>query len=99
MADAMASIEQQVAGTLDAIFPRGQRSSKSTPSGPAETHHDALRLAATMMRKLAPELTRDNELPEVEHVINEAFRFLTEQPKVMIRVADRSRHRSKTKFI
>jgi flagellar assembly protein FliH len=39
------------------------------------------------MRKLAPELLRGSELPQVEHIVNEAFQFLTEQPKVMIRVA------------
>jgi flagellar assembly protein FliH len=39
------------------------------------------------MRKLAPELLRGSELPQVEHIVNEAFQFLTDQPKVMIRVA------------
>ena len=46
-----------------------------------------MRLSATIMRKLAPELIRGTELPQIEHVINQAFQFLTEQPKVMIRVA------------
>ena len=44
-------------------------------------------MSTTIMRKLAPELLRGTELPQVEHIINVAFQFLTDQPKVMIRVA------------
>ncbi len=87
MADAMASVEQQVALTLDAIFNRMGGLIEDQKQWAQETHHDALLLAATIMRKIAPELTRGTELPQIEHVINEAFSFLTEQPKVMIRVA------------
>lgn len=87
MADAMASIEQQVAGTLDAVFARVPKVFEEHAVWVRQMEADALRLATTMMRKLAPELTRDNELPEVEMVIREAFGYLTEQPKVMIRVA------------
>ena len=87
MADAMASIEQQVALTLDAIFNRVGGLLEDQKQWAKETQHDALLLAATIMRKIAPELTRGTELPQIEHVINQAFGFLTEQPKVMIRVS------------
>ena len=87
MADAMASIEQQVALTLDAIFNRVGGLLEDQKQWAKETQHDVLLLAATIMRKIAPELTRGTELPQIEHVINQAFGFLTEQPKVMIRVS------------
>lgn len=87
MADAMAGIEQQMARTLDAVFSRVPKVFEEHAAWTQTMEGDALRLAHTLMRKLAPELVREHELPEVEHVIREAFGFLTEQPKVMIRVA------------
>lgn len=87
MADAMAGIEQQVARTLDAVFSRVPKVFEQHHAWTQTLEADALRLAHTVMRKVSPELVREHELPEVEHVIREAFSFLTEQPKVMIRVA------------
>lgn len=87
MADAMAGIEQQVARTLDAMFSRLPKVFQEHAAWSKVIEADALRLAVALVRKLAPQLSRDRELPEVERVIREAFGFLTEQPKVMIRVA------------
>lgn len=87
MADAMAGIEQQTARTLDAMFSRLPKVFQEHAAWSRTIEADALRLAVALVRKLAPELTRGKELPEVERVIREAFGFLTEQPKVMIRVA------------
>lgn len=87
MADAMAGIEQQVARTLDAMFSRLPKVFQEHAAWSKVIEADALRLAMALVRKLAPEMTRGKELPEVERVIREAFGFLTEQPKVMIRVA------------
>lgn len=87
MADAMASIDQQIARTLDAVVSRLPRAFEEYQGWSRAMEADAVRLASTIMRKLAPELTRDKVLAEVEMVIQEAFGFLTEQPKVMIRVA------------
>ncbi|MCR9072086.1 MAG: hypothetical protein NXI18_10230 [Alphaproteobacteria bacterium] len=87
MDDAMAGIEQQVARTLDAVFSRVQKVFEEHRAWTREMETDAVRLGLAVIGRLAPELARDNELPEVEAVIREAFGFLTEQPKVMIRVA------------
>lgn len=87
MADAMAGIEQQTARTLDAMFSRIPKVFQEHADWSKVIEADALRLAVALVRKLAPELTRGKQLPEVERVIREAFGFLTEQPKVMIRVA------------
>jgi len=87
MADAMAGIEQQSARTLDMMFSRLPKVFEEYAAWSRALEADALRLAVGLIRKLSPELARDRELPEVERVIREAFGFLTEQPKVMIRVA------------
>ncbi|MDF1791356.1 MAG: hypothetical protein P1U88_05560 [Thalassobaculaceae bacterium] len=87
MDDAMAGIEQQVARTLDAVFSRVPKVFEQYKAWAKEMESDAARLGLAVIGRLAPELVRDNELPEVEAVIREAFGFLTEQPKVMIRVA------------
>lgn len=87
MDDAMAGIEQQVARTLDAVFSRIAKVFQQHTDWTKEMETDAARLGLAVIGRLAPELARDRELPEVEAVIREAFGFLTEQPKVMIRVA------------
>ncbi|WPZ34189.1 hypothetical protein T8K17_23520 [Thalassobaculum sp. OXR-137] len=87
MDDAMAGIEQQIARTLDAVFSRISKVFQQHAEWTKEMETDAARLGIAVIGRLAPELVRDRELPEVEAVIRDAFGFLTEQPKVMIRVA------------
>lgn len=87
MADAMAGIEQQVARTMDAVFSRLPKVFEEYAAWSKTLEADALRLSMTLMRKLAPELSQYRQLAEVEQVVQEAFGYLTEQPKVMIRVA------------
>lgn len=87
MDDAMAGIEQQVARTLDAVFSRVGKVFEQHADWTKQMESDAARLGLAVMGRLAPELSRERELLEVEAVIREAFGFLTEQPKVMIRVA------------
>ncbi|MBO6560005.1 MAG: hypothetical protein JJ959_05685 [Nisaea sp.] len=87
MSAAMSGIEQQVAVALEGVLAQVGKLKDAHRKWTNEMQRDAVRLSATIMRKLAPELTRGTELPQIEHVINQAFQFLTEQPKVMIRVA------------
>jgi len=87
MSSAMAGIEQQVAVSLEGVLSKAGELGQIHHKWTSEIQRDAVRLSATIMRKIAPELTRGTELPQIEHVINQAFQFLTEQPKVMIRVA------------
>lgn len=87
MAAAMSGIEQQMVMTLEHVLSKTGDLAKAYDHWTQEMQNDALRLSSSIMRKLAPELVRGTELPQIEHVINEAFQFLTEQPKVMIRVA------------
>lgn len=85
--EAMASIEQQANLTLDLVLRQIGDLLAEYKNWTAEVHHDSISMAVSIMRKLAPELLRGSELPQVEHIVNEAFQFLTDQPKVMIRVA------------
>ena len=87
MSSAMAGIEQQVSVSLEGVLSKIDELNQTHRKWTSEIQRDAVRLSATIMRKLAPELIRGTELPQIEHVINQAFQFLTEQPKVMIRVA------------
>lgn len=86
-AEAMASIEQQASLTLDLVLRQIGDLLTEYNNWTAEVQHDSISMALAIMRKLAPELLRGSELPQVEHIVNEAFQFLTDQPKVMIRVA------------
>ena len=86
-AEALASIEQQANLTLDLILRQIGDLLTEYKNWTGEVHHDSISMAMVIMRKLAPELLRGSELPQVEHIVNEAFQFLTDQPKVMIRVA------------
>jgi flagellar assembly protein FliH len=83
----MASLEQQASLTLDLILRQIGDLLAEHKNWTAEVHHDSISMAVAIMRKLAPELLRGSEFPQVEHIVNEAFQFLTDQPKVMIRVA------------
>ena len=86
-AEAMASLEQQASFTLDLILRQIGNLFAEHKDWTEEVHRDSISIAVAIMRKLAPELLRGSELPQVEHIVNEAFQFLAEQPKVMIRVA------------
>ena len=86
-AEAMASIEQQASLTLELVLRKIDELLAEYHQWTAEVQHDSISMSLAIMRKLAPELLRGTELPQVEHVVNEAFKFLTDQPKVMIRVA------------
>ena len=77
MSDAMASIDQQVARTLDAVMTRLPRVFEEHANLTKAMEADAVRLSSAIMHKLAPELTREKALQEVESVIQEAFGFLT----------------------
>ena len=88
MANAMAGIEQQTALTLENVATKLPQIFDKQTQWRAEIERESIDLATQIMRKLAPELMRGTELPQIEHVINQAFSFLTDQPKVIIRVSD-----------
>lgn len=87
MADAMASIEQQVSVTVDGLFGKLGQLFQEHNAWREGIQRDSITLATSIMRRLAPDLVRGTELPQIERVINDAFQFLTEQPKVIVRVA------------
>ena len=46
-----------------------------------------MKLAHAIMKKLAPQLTRNGEMNEVERTIATAFEFINNQPKVLIQIS------------
>lgn len=86
MADALAGLEQQVASTLDAIMSRLPTLFEEEKRWAEEIQSDAIKLATTIVKKLAPSLMENTHPQEIEQVVQSSFNFLTEQPKVMIRV-------------
>ena len=92
MTDALSGIEQQIGLSLEAVLNRLPTVFDEQRQATEELQRDAFKLCQAMMRKLAPALMAGREAEEVGLVVREAFAFLTDQPKVMIRVEDVEPH-------
>ncbi len=85
-AKALNSIHHETKVLLDSIERQIDSLFTEHKNWTVSIQRESVHLAAAIMRKLAPELMRQKELPQIEHTINQAFQFLTNQPKVSIRV-------------
>ena len=88
MADALNGIEKQISLSLDDILNRLPAVFDEQKRYAQSLQDDALKLCQAIMHKLAPALIQSREAVEVEYVVREAFGFLTNQPKVIIRVPE-----------
>ncbi|MED5337024.1 MAG: hypothetical protein VX606_03025, partial [Pseudomonadota bacterium] len=88
MTDALSGIEQQISLSFEAIINRLPGVFGEQRQHAEELQRDAFKLCQTIMRKLAPALLAGRESEEVERVVRDAFAFLTDQPKVIIRVPE-----------
>ncbi|MEC8318083.1 MAG: hypothetical protein VX025_05200 [Pseudomonadota bacterium] len=88
MTDALGGIEQQISLSFEAIINRLPGVFGEQRQHAEELQRDAFKLCQTIMRKLAPALLAGRESEEVERVVRDAFAFLTDQPKVIIRVPE-----------
>lgn len=88
MADALNGIEKQISLSLDDILNRLPTVFIEQKAFAQSLQNDALKLCQAIMHKLAPALIQSREAVEVEYVVREAFSFLTNQPKVIIRVPE-----------
>lgn len=88
MTDALSGIEQQIGLSLEAVLNRLPTVFDEQRQAAEQLQRDAFKLCQAMMRKLAPALMSGREAQEVELVVREAFAFLTDQPKVIIRVPE-----------
>ena len=86
-AEVMNGIEREITSSLDTISLKLESLMQVHKKWTEAMNKDTLRLAHAIMKKLAPQLTRNGELNEVERTIAHAFEFINDQPKVLIQVS------------
>ena len=85
-AEVMTGIEREINLSLDTISLKLGSLMQVHKEWTEAVNKDTLKLAHAIMKKLAPRLTRNGELIEVERTITHAFEFINNQPKVTIQV-------------
>ena len=85
-AEVMSGIEREITSSLDTISLKLESLMQVHKKWTEAMSKDTLRLAHAIMKKLAPQLTRNGELNEVERTIAHAFEFINDQPKVLIQI-------------
>ena len=85
-AEVMRGIEREINLSLDTISLKLENLMHVHKEWTEAINKDALQLAHTIMKKLAPRLTRNHELIEVERTITQAFEFTNNQPKVTVQI-------------
>ena len=86
--DAAASLEQAIAGTLDAIAGRFAELMEGAKRDSRRRDSEALAAAMTVLRKMFPALSGRHGLAEIEALVAECLERLREEPRLVIRVAD-----------
>ena len=86
-AEVMSGIEREINSSLDTISLKLESLVQVHKKWTEAINKDVLTLTYAIMKKLAPQLTRNNELNEVEHTIEHAFEFIDKQPKVLIQIS------------
>ena len=86
-AEVMSGIEREITSSLDTISLKLESLMQVHKKWTEAMNKDTLRLAHAIMKKLAPQLTRNGELNEVERTIAHAFEFINDQPKVLIQIS------------
>lgn len=87
--EAGASIEQQVAATLDVVAGTLHGLAERQASMNEAIAHDAIDLAVAAMKKLLPATAEANGAAEVSALVQEALSRLLQEPRVTIRVAEK----------
>ncbi len=86
--EAMQSIEQQIAKTMNAVSTQLSGLSQAQVESHARQGREALEVALTVVRKIFPGLAERHGLAEVEAVVRDCLERLREEPRIVIRVAD-----------
>ena len=87
-AEVMSGIEREIASSLDNISLKLESLMQVHKKWTEAINKDTLTLAHAIMKKLAPQLTRNGEMNEVERTIAHAFEFINNQPKVLIQISN-----------
>ena len=86
-AEVMSGIEREINSSLDTISLKLESLVQVHKKWTEAINKDVLTLTYAIMKKLAPQLTRNGELKEVERTIANAFEFINKQPKVLIQIS------------
>ena len=89
-AQMLTGIEKETANILDMISSKVMVLSERHKEWAETINKDAVKLTRVIMQKLAPRMMKEWELHEIEDTIKEAFKFLSNEPRVLIRVSERA---------
>lgn len=89
-AQMLTGIEKETANILDMISSKVMVLSERHKEWAETINKDAVKLTRVIMQKLAPRMMKEGELHEIEDTIKEAFKFLSNEPRVLIRVSERA---------
>ena len=89
-AQMLTGIEKETANILDMISSKVMTLSEIQKEWAETLNKDAVKLTRVIMQKLAPRMMKEWELHEIEETIKEAFKFLSNEPRVLVRVSERA---------
>ena len=97
-AQMLTGIEKETANILDMISSKVMTLSERHKEWVETINKDAVKLTRVIMQKLAPRMMKEWELYEIEQTIKEAFKFLSNEPRVLIRVSERAHEQIETEI-
>ena len=97
-AQMLTGIEKETANILDMISSKVMTLSERHKEWVETINKDAVKLTRVIMQKLAPRMMKEWELHEIEETIKEAFKFLSNEPRVLIRVSERAHEQIETEI-
>jgi len=97
-AQMLTGIEKETANILDMISSKVMTLSERHKEWAETINKDAIKLTRVIMQKLAPRMMKEWELHEIEDTIKEAFKFLSNEPRVLIRVSERAHEQIETEI-
>ena len=89
-AQMLTGIEKETANTLDMISSKVMTLSERQKEWAETVNKDAVKLTRVIMQKLAPRMMKEWEFREIEDTVAEAFKFLSNEPRVLIKVSERA---------
>ena len=97
-AEMLEAIERETANLLEIISSKVNDLNDKHNEWTDIISKDAVKLARVITEKLAPRLLKGSEVHEIEDSIEEAFRFLSNEPKVLIRVSEQAKEPIQTQI-
>jgi flagellar assembly protein FliH len=89
-AQMLTGIEKETANILDIISSKVITLNERHKEWADTINKDAIKLTRVIVKKLAPRMMKEWDFHEIEDAITEAFKFLSNEPRVLIRVSERA---------